>query len=53
LGGIPGVLIAALIVKSLPIIWLRWLVLVVVVYAAVMMLISAHRDRSSANEANP
>jgi uncharacterized membrane protein YfcA len=53
LGGIPGVLIAALIVKSLPIIWLRWLVLVVVVYAAVMMLTSAHRDRSSANEANP
>jgi len=53
LGGIPGVLIAALIVKSLPIVWLRWLVVVVVVYAAVMMLISAHRNRSGANEARP
>jgi uncharacterized membrane protein YfcA len=45
-GGIPGVLIAALIVKSLPIVWLRWLVLVVVIYAAVMMLISARRKPS-------
>jgi hypothetical protein len=29
-----GVLVAAYIVKSLPIVWLRWLVLVVVIYAA-------------------
>jgi uncharacterized membrane protein YfcA len=41
LGGIPGVLVAAYIVKSLPIVWLRWLVLAVVVYAAVQMLRSA------------
>jgi len=41
LGGIPGVLVAAYIVKSLPIVWLRWLVLVVVVYAALQMLRSA------------
>jgi len=41
LGGIPGVLVAAYIVKSLPILWLRWLVLVVVVYAAWQMLKSA------------
>jgi uncharacterized membrane protein YfcA len=41
LGGIPGVLLAAYIVKSMPIIWLRWLVLIVVVYAAVQMLRSA------------
>jgi uncharacterized membrane protein YfcA len=34
LGGIPGVLVAAYIVKSLPIVSLRWLVLVVVIYAA-------------------
>jgi uncharacterized membrane protein YfcA len=53
LGGIPGVLIAALIVKSLPLVWLRWLVVVVVVYAAVMMLHSAYRDRHSTSEANP
>ena len=43
LGGIPGVLVAAYIVKSLPIVWLRWLVLAVVVYAAVQMLRSARR----------
>jgi uncharacterized membrane protein YfcA len=41
LGGIPGVLVAAYIVKSLPIEWLRWLVLIVVLYAAAQMLRSA------------
>lgn len=41
LGGIPGVLAAAYVVKSLPIVWLRWLVLCVVVYAALQMLKSA------------
>jgi uncharacterized membrane protein YfcA len=41
LGGIPGVLLAAYVVKSMPITWLRWLVLIVVVYAAVQMLRSA------------
>jgi len=48
LGGIPGVLIAAFVVKSLPVIWLRWLVLVVVLIAAVQMLMSARRSRSGA-----
>ncbi|MBL8268879.1 sulfite exporter TauE/SafE family protein [Steroidobacter sp.] len=38
IGGIPGVLIAAFIVKSLPIDWLRWLVAVVVAYTALLML---------------
>jgi uncharacterized membrane protein YfcA len=38
LGGIPGVLMAAYVVKSLPTVWLRWLVLVVVLYAALQML---------------
>ena len=41
LGGIPGVLIAAYLVKSLPLDWLRALVVVVVVYAAVGLLRSA------------
>ncbi|HWM70976.1 MAG TPA: sulfite exporter TauE/SafE family protein [Steroidobacteraceae bacterium] len=41
LGGIPGVLAAAFIVKSLPVEWLRWLVTVVVLYAALLMLNSA------------
>jgi uncharacterized membrane protein YfcA len=40
-GGIPAVLIAAFLVKSLPIDWLRWLVTFVVLYAAVLMLHSA------------
>jgi uncharacterized membrane protein YfcA len=41
LGGIPGVLIAAYIVKSLPLLALRWLVIVVIAYAAFAMLRSA------------
>jgi uncharacterized membrane protein YfcA len=41
IGGIPGVLIAALIVKSLPLNWVRWLVVVVVVYAAISLLRSS------------
>jgi uncharacterized membrane protein YfcA len=47
LGGIPGVLIAAYIVKSLPLVAVRWLVVIVVLYAAVVMLRSAaaKRDR--------
>ncbi len=41
LGGFPAVLIAALIVKSLPLTTLRWLVVVVVTYTAIVMLYSA------------
>ena len=41
LGGIPGVLVAGLVVKSLPLSVLRWMVVVVVIYAATMMLRSA------------
>jgi uncharacterized membrane protein YfcA len=41
LGGIPGVLIAAFIVKSLPLAWLYWLVVIVVLCAAILMLRSA------------
>lgn len=37
-GGIPGVLVAALLITSLPIDLLRWLVIVVVVYAGFTML---------------
>lgn len=40
IAGIPGVLIAAYIVKSLPIDWLRWLVAGVVAYTALLMLYS-------------
>jgi uncharacterized membrane protein YfcA len=41
LGGIPAVFLAAFFVKSLPLTWLRWLVVAVVLYAAVAMLRSA------------
>jgi uncharacterized membrane protein YfcA len=41
LGGVPAVVIAALIVKELPLYWVRWLVIFVVVYASVSMLRSA------------
>jgi len=44
LAGIPGVLIAAYIVRSLPLTYVRWLVVVVVVYAATMMLRSAMQE---------
>ncbi|HZE88180.1 MAG TPA: sulfite exporter TauE/SafE family protein [Verrucomicrobiae bacterium] len=45
LAGLPSVLIAAFIVRSLPLTAVRWLVIVVVVYAAVMMLRSARAGR--------
>jgi uncharacterized membrane protein YfcA len=45
LGGIPAVLIAAFIVKSMSLELLRWLVVCVVVYAALVMLKSAATGR--------
>lgn len=41
LGGIPAVLVAAYIVKSLPLATLRWVVVVVVVYTGIVMLRAA------------
>ena len=41
LGGIPAVLVAAFIVKTMPLEILRWLVIVVVLYAAAVMIRSA------------
>jgi uncharacterized membrane protein YfcA len=51
LGGIPAVLVAAFIVKSMPVESLRWLVVCVVLYAALVMLKAAatgHRGASVA-----
>jgi uncharacterized membrane protein YfcA len=48
LGGIPAVLVAGLIVKSLPLEVLRWVVVVVVVYAALAMLRSARGEAPAA-----
>lgn len=50
-GGVFGVLVAAFIVKSLPLTWLRWLVIVVVAYAALSMLRSAAREPAAAGPA--
>ncbi len=48
LGGIPAVLVAALVVKSLPLTTLKWLVSFVIVYTAVVMLRGAARGRKMA-----
>jgi uncharacterized membrane protein YfcA len=53
LGGIPGVLIAAYIVKQLNLGTVRWLVIVVVVYTAVTLLLSARSERTAATTAPP
>jgi uncharacterized membrane protein YfcA len=45
IGGIPAVLVAAFIVKSMPLELLRWMVIVVVVYAGLMMLRAAMQGR--------
>lgn len=44
-GGIPGVLLAAYLVRSLPLFWLRWMVFCVMIYTAMMMLWSAIKER--------
>ncbi|MDB4887067.1 MAG: hypothetical protein JWN79_2505 [Gemmatimonadetes bacterium] len=48
IGGLPAVLIAAFIVKSLPLSAVRWLVVVVVTYTAVTLLAAARRERTAA-----
>jgi uncharacterized membrane protein YfcA len=50
IGGIPGVLIAAYIIKSIPIEYVRWLVIVVVLYTSVTMLYSAFSQRAAVSE---
>jgi len=45
IGGIPGVLVAAFIVKEMSLYWVRWLVIVVVIYTAAMLLRSAMLER--------
>jgi uncharacterized membrane protein YfcA len=48
-GGIPAVLLAAYVVHSLPLTWLRWLVVIVALYAATLMLLSARAQSSVAD----
>lgn len=49
LGGIPAVLFAAYVVKSLPLDTLRWVVVAVVIYAALVMLRSALKPGKTAS----
>jgi len=51
LGGIPAVLIAAFLVRSLPLTAVRWLVVIVVLYTAAVMLRSAAIERAAARPA--
>ena len=44
IGGVPGVLIAAYLVKSLPLLYIRWGVVIVVLYTAITMLRSAAKN---------
>ena len=53
LGGIPGVIVAAKIVKSLDLYKVRWLVIVVVLYTAITMLYAAFSKSPAAGEAAP
>ena len=53
IGGIPGVLIAAYIVKQIPLLYLKWLVMAVVVYTAISMLITAWKEQSNPADLAP
>lgn len=53
LGGIPGVLVAAYVVKSLPLVALRWLVVVVVLYAGATLLRAARAESTGAGGTSP
>jgi uncharacterized membrane protein YfcA len=45
LGGVPGVLLAAYVIRQLPVHYLLWLVIVVATYSALAMLHSARSER--------
>lgn len=51
IGGIPAVLLAAFVVKSLPLEALRWGVVVVVLYAALLLLHAAFKPKPAAETA--
>jgi len=53
LAGLPAVLIAAYLVKSLPLDAVKWLVAIVVVYTAVTLLRAASRERAAVQAGAP
>ena len=52
IGGVPAVLVAAFLVKSLPLSAVRWLVVIVVTYTAATLLMAARRERTASIAAN-
>ena len=50
-GGVPALLIAALLVKAMPIALLRWVVIVVVLYTSATLLRAARRERAETRSA--
>jgi uncharacterized membrane protein YfcA len=52
LGGLPAAIIAAKIVESLPLYAVKWLVVVVVVYTALNMLMTARTEDPAISEAS-
>jgi len=50
IGGVPGVLLAAYVIKQLPVAYLLWLVIVVATYSALAMLGAARRERRAERE---
>src|SRR2546425_352985 len=53
IGGVPAVLLAAYIVKTLDLYYVRWLVIVVVIYTSISMLWSAYRSVSPGSILDP
>jgi uncharacterized membrane protein YfcA len=53
IGGIPAVLIAAFLVKSMPTVVLKWVVMAIVVYTAISMLMTARREKVMAPDLAP
>ena len=51
IGGIPGVLLAAYVIKELPLKYVRWIVVFAVLYTAVMLLRSAMEKHAAAANA--
>jgi uncharacterized membrane protein YfcA len=47
IGGVPGSLVAGLIVKSLPLTAVKWVVVVVVLYTATTLLLAARREKTA------
>jgi uncharacterized membrane protein YfcA len=50
IGGIAGSLLAGLIVKNLPLYWVRWLVIVVVIYTAATLLYAGMTEKDTGPE---